>query len=39
MSSAWKKILNVECLEENPEGRPGSKCGSSGGGGGDYCGG
>jgi len=30
---------DVECLENNPEGRPGSKCGSSGGGGPDYCGG
>ncbi|MBW2381024.1 MAG: hypothetical protein JRG70_15985 [Deltaproteobacteria bacterium] len=29
----------VECLENNPEGRPGSTCGSSGSGSDDYCGG
>ena len=29
----------VECLENNPNGRPGSTCGSSGSGDDDYCGG
>ena len=29
----------VECLENVPDGRPGSTCGSSGSGGDDYCGG
>jgi hypothetical protein len=29
----------VECLENEPDGRPGSTCGSSGSGGNDYCGG
>jgi hypothetical protein len=29
----------VECLENIPDGRPGSTCGSSGSGGDDYCGG
>ena len=29
----------VECLPDNPPGRPGSTCGSSGGGGDDFCGG
>ena len=29
----------IECLENDPEGRPGSTCGSSGSGGDDYCGG
>jgi len=35
----YQCVTDVECLEENPQGRPGSKCGSSGSGGERYCGG
>ena len=35
----YKCANDVECLENDPEGRPGSTCGSSGSGGDDYCGG